>query len=305
MDPTPARPLPGTGYAVHPVGLDGSVFGWVAGPEDAADALSGFVDAGGDLVSTADHYAGGRSEIMIGNWLRGRADRDRLVIATKIGRHPDAPGLARASILAAVDASLVRLQTDRIDVLSFDGDDRRSPLEERLAAFDELERAGKVGALGLSGYEPDRVRELAAAADGAGPRVLLGEYSLMQRAPEDGLLPLAHDAGLAFLARLPLASGYLSGRYRSRDQPPESPMFAAASTHIGRRGTRVLAALDEIAAEHGTTSGVVALAWVLSRPAVSCAIVRARNGAELLGVLPAIPLVLGRAELVRLDAASA
>jgi aryl-alcohol dehydrogenase-like predicted oxidoreductase len=142
------RALSTTGVTVFPVAVDGSVFGWAAGIEHTLEVLDAFVEQGGQLISTADHYAGGRSEVMIGTWLARRGLRDGVLLATKVGRHPDNPGLSPRNVTNAVEASLERFGTDRIDVLSFDGDHPQTPVDETLEAVDALVRAGKVRFLG-------------------------------------------------------------------------------------------------------------------------------------------------------------
>lgn len=305
----PHRLIGGTGVSTMPVGIDGSVFGWASGVEATAEVLNDFTDAGGTLVSTADHYSGGRSEVMIGAWLRSLLDRGSVLVATKVGRHPDNPGLSARSILRAVDASLERLGTDYIDFLSFDGDHPETPADESLEAADRLVRAGKVRFLSASDYSGARLREFRAVAEPAAyPRfdTAVLEYNLMRREPAEGdVLPAVRELGMGFFARLPLAHGYLTGVMRTRDTVPESVMFAAAAQHVGRHGSRVLAVLDDIARQHETTPGVVALAWVLGRPGVTAAVVRARDGEQLASLLPAARLTLTRHDVRRLDEVTA
>jgi len=305
----PRRAIGSTGLTTMPVAVDGSVFGWAAGVEATAEVLNEFTDAGGTLVSTADHYSGGRSEVMIGTWLRSLLDRSRVLVATKVGRHPDNPGLSARALVRAAEASLERLGTDYIDFLSFDGDHPETPADESLEAADRLIRAGKVRFLSASAYTGARLREFRSVAEPAAyPRfeTALLEYNLMRREPAEGdVLPAARELGMGFFARLPLANGFLTGVMRTRDTVPESVMFAAAAQHIGRRGTRVISVLDEIAEQHDTTPGTVALAWVLSRPGVTAAIVRARDGEQLASLLPAARLTLTRNDVRRLDEVSA
>jgi aryl-alcohol dehydrogenase-like predicted oxidoreductase len=223
--PTPvSREIGRTGLGVFPYGVDGSVFGWTAGQDAALEVLDEFNAAGGTLISTADHYAGGRSEIMIGAWLARHPQRERVVIATKIGRHPDAPGLSARSIRAAVDASLERLRTDYIDLLSFDGDHPETPLEESLATVADLMAAGKVHHLSVSDFTGARLIEagrIAASLGLPGPEAVFAEYNLMERRRyETQLAPVIGGAGLGLVARLPLASGYLRGDFRTRDDLP-------------------------------------------------------------------------------------
>ncbi len=301
------REIESTGVRIFPIGLDGSIFGWAAGHDDTAQVLDLFADTGGSFISTADHYAGGRSEVMIGSWLRRRR-RDDVVLSTKVGRHPDAPGLSARSIRAAVDASLTRLGTDYLDFLAFDGEHRETPLEESLEAADALLRSGKVRHLAASGHRAERVREVQELArQGAYPgfSALFVEYSLLEReAYEKDLRPAVLESGRSAFARLPLASGFLTGMFRTRDDVPTSVMFGRATEYLGRRGSRVLDALDTVAAEQGETPGRVALAWVMLQPGIAAPVVRAKDAAQLSELLGAVDVLLTRHQVALLDAAS-
>jgi aryl-alcohol dehydrogenase-like predicted oxidoreductase len=302
------RELAHTGIQLFPVGIDGSVFGWAAGIDHTIEVLDTFVDAGGQLVSTADHYAGGRSEVMIGTWLTRRGIRDRLLLATKVGRHPDNPGLSARSLVNAVEASLERLCTDHIDLLSFDGDHPETPVDETLEAADALVRAGKIRFLGETGYTPERLKEIHGIASTAAYPVfsaVLNEYNLLERKfVEQELAPVAKSLGMSLLARLPLADGYLTGNFRSRDSLPDSVMFASAFRHIGRKGNRVLSALEVVAQEHECSLGTVAMAWLLGRPEVTAGLARARDSDQLLEILAATQVQLTRHQVGTLDSAS-
>ena len=303
-----SRRIGNTGMAVYPLALDGSVFGWAADTAATAEAIDLFVGVGGNLISTADHYAGGRSEVMIGSWLRRSQARDHLVIATKVGKHPDALGLSAAAIGRAVDASLERLGTEYIDLLSFDGDDPSVPLEESLTAVAELIARGKVHHLSAAGWSGERLRDAVRVAhrlELAGITTVLTEYNLLEREPyESDIAPVAFAQDLGVLARMPLAYGYLLGELRSRADRPKSPMFAAATQYIGRRGNRVLAVLDDLAWETGATVGQLALAWLLAKPSVSAPVVRVKDARTLLDLIPAVDLDLTCEQIERLDRAS-
>jgi aryl-alcohol dehydrogenase-like predicted oxidoreductase len=294
---------------VFPVAVDGSVFGWAAGIERTVEVLDALLEVGAPVISTADHYAGGRSEVMIGTWLARRGARDRVLLATKVGRHPDNPGLSPRNLTNAVEASLERFGTDRIDLLSFDGDHRETPVDETLEAADALVRAGKVRFLGASGYSTERLREIhSIATTSAYPvfQVALQQYNLLERgAVESELLPTARELGMSVFARMPLADGYLTGNYRTRDQLPDSVMFAGAFRHIGRKGNKVLAALEQVAAEHERPLGAIALAWVLAKPGITAALARARSAEQLRELLAATEVQLTRQQVAALDAASA
>ncbi|BDZ47464.1 aldo/keto reductase [Naasia aerilata] len=301
----PRRQIGTTGIGVFPYGIDGSVFGWTAGFEAAIDVLDEFHGAGGTLISTADHYAGGRSEVMIGAWLARQPERERLVLATKIGRHPDTPGLSARSIRAAVDNSLERLRTGYLDLLSFDGDHPETPLEESLTAVADLMASGKVRHLAVSDFSGARLIEARAVAGSLGlpfPEAVFAEYNLMERGHfEAEIGPIARTQQLGVVARLPLASGYLRGDFRTRDDQPSSPMFAGAVRYIGRRGNKVLRTLETISHEVGQNIGRVAIAWVLSKPGISAVVIHAKDGPALLDVMPATELHLTRQQLARLD----
>ena len=308
-DLAPARRAVGTtGLFVHPIALDGSVFGWAAGPEETATVLDVYSSAGGNLVSTADHYAGGRSEVMIGSWLRSRRIRNEMVIATKVGRHPDNPGLDPRSIIAAVDASLERLGVEHIDLLSLDGESSDIPIEESLGALEDLVTSGKIRAVGVSGFRAKTLARCEKAAEAGLPevRAIVVEYSLMRRAEyEKHLQPFAVRHNACGLARLPLANGFLTGDFRQREDFPTSGMFMDAAKHAGRKGTKVLGALDEIAAALESSPGRVAAAWVISRPGIASAIARARNAPQVAELLEAAMLDLPPEHVARLDRVSA
>jgi aryl-alcohol dehydrogenase-like predicted oxidoreductase len=304
-----SRAVGSTGVVVSPIGLDGAVFGWSTGIDQTAHVLDFYAATGGTLISTADHYAGGRSEVMIGAWLRTVADRSKIVLETRIGRHPDAAGLSKRSILRAVENSLDRLGTDYIDFLSFDGQDARVPLEESLETGVRLIAEGKVRFLSASNLGPDSIRraaELAEESGGPAFRAIVVEYNLMQRtAYERDLQPLATAMGRGALTRLPLAHSYLTGNYKTRADVPDSIMFDAAARHVGRRGDRILDALGSVAKDIGETPGRIALAWVLIKPGVAAAILRVQNVAELEQSLGATRVRLERHHLALLDRVSA
>ncbi|MET0589763.1 MAG: aldo/keto reductase [Naasia sp.] len=302
------RPIGSTGLSVYPFGIDGSIFGWAAGFEATVEVLDEFASAGGTLISTADHYAGGRSEVMIGSWLASQRRGD-FVLASKVGRHPDAPGLGARSIKNAVEASLERLRVDRIDLLSFDGDHPETPIEESLTAVGELIAEGKVGHLGLSEFTGRRAVEAmqtAARRSLPSPEAIIAEYNLMERDRYEGdLASVAEGYELGVIARLPLASGYLRGDFRSRDDLPTSPMFAGALRYVGRHGNRVLAALEAVSHEVGENIGRVAIAWVLSKPQVAAVAVRAMDAPQLLDLIAGARLpLLDASHIARLDKVS-
>ena len=302
------RRVPGTDVAVHPVAVDGSVFGWASGVEETVRILDAMAGYGGNLVSTADHYAGGRSEVMIGGWLRSLSDRGRVLIATKIGRHPDAPGLSARNVVRAAEASLLRLETDYIDILALDGVDPSTPIDETLEAVDQLRRAGKVRFLSLSGFPADKVREVSALATSAvypPIRLVSVAYSLMQRREfESELATVIDELDIGVVARRPLASGFLSGEFRFKDDVPSSPLFADALRHVGKWGSHVLQAVREVAEQRGDSMSRTALGWVLSKPGIVAAVVQVRSAEQLLALASPEEVVLTRHQVSVLDRAS-
>ncbi len=214
--------------------------------------------------------------------------------------------LAPRAIRRGVDASLERLRVDRIDVLSFDGEDPAVPIEQSLTAAAELVAAGKVGHLGAAGFGPEGLRNAVKAArrlEVTGIGVILPEYNLLERRRyEEDLAPIAVAADLGVLARVPLANGYLRGDFRSRHDKPASPMFQGALKYVNRRGATVLGVLDDIAEEVGQHVGRVALAWVLSKPMIAAPVVRVPDARALADLLPGASLALTADQLARLDA---
>lgn len=303
------REIDGTGIIVSPIGLDGATFGWAAGIDETARVLDTYSAGGGNLVSTADHYAGGRSEVMIGAWLRTVPDRGKVILETRVGRHPDAAGLSKRSMLRAVENSLTRLGTDYVDFLSFDGEDAAVPIEESLETGFRLISEGKVRFLSASRFSAASIRrvdEIAQESGGPSFRAILIEYNLMQRtAYERDFQPLATALGRGALARLPLASGYLTGQFRSRDDFPNSVMFDDATRFIGRRGDRVLDALRTVAKELDETLTRVALAWVLLKPGIAAAVLRAKDAEQVDEAFGATLVRLERHQMTILDKASA
>lgn len=317
--------LPGTELDVHPLCLGGNVFGWTADREASFAVLDAYRAAGGNLVDTADSYTwrvagntGGDSERVLGEWLTSRGARDRAVVATKVGSWPERPGLSAANIRAACEDSLRRLRTDHIDLYYAHRDDPDTPLEETLAAFDGLVRAGKVRHVGLSNYSAERLCSALTVADGHGlarPVAVQPHYNLVERAVyEDGLAEVVASADLGCLPYFALAKGFLTGKYRPGQAPPpadESPMASArgagAWAYLAEpsgRGERILAALDTIASGHGVPVAAVALAWLAAQPTVTAPIASARTVAQLETLLPMAEIALAPDELAALTAAS-
>ncbi|WP_191247310.1 aldo/keto reductase [Amycolatopsis deserti] len=298
---------------VFPLNLGGNVFGWTADEEQSFAVLDAYAAAGGNFIDTADVYmaripgnSGGESETIIGKWLERRGRRDDIVIATKVGAWPARPGVSAKNIREAVEDSLRRLQTDYIDLYYAHKDVADVPLEETLGAFDELVRAGKVRYLGASNYSADRLAEALSISDREGFARYVAvqpQYNLVERGYEEELAPLVAKEGLAALPYYGLARGFLTGKYRSREAGG-SPRAEGAVAYLDHRGERVLEALDEISAAHGTSPAAVALAWLAAQPTVAAPIASARNVAQLSDLLASVELRLSEGELAALDDAS-
>ena len=306
--PPARRRLGHSNLHVFPLALSGKVFGWTTDATTTRAILDGYADRGGNFIDTADSYSSGRSETMIGSWMRQRRNRDDLVIATKVGKGAQHPGLTSQAIAAAVDDSLRRLATDRIELLYLHIDDPEVPFEETLLAVDELIRRGKVLHFGASHHTGDRMMEarIASAQLGVAPMLALqNEYSLLaRRSYELGLAHLAAQQGLAVMPRFALAGGYLSGKYRSRTdlvagRGPDVARYA------GRRGRRVLTTLDRIAATHDASVATIALAWLLSKPRVVAPVTSVSRADQLFDLMAAADVSLTRHEVAQLDRVSA
>lgn len=299
--------LGASGIAVHPLALGTSGFGAAIDAGKAEEVLDRFAALGGTLVVTADSAAAGRSEHIVGKWIAARGTRDRMRIMTRVGRHPDHRGLGPRALAAAVDASLSRLGCERIDLLCFHGDDPDVPLEESLGAVDALISAGKVRAIGASGFAPERLIEARVLAANGLPRfeVLTTRYNLMERSGFEGASELvAHAQGLAVLPDIALAEGFLAGTVRRRADLRRDARGERHARHLSRRGLRVLRVLDEVAAAHGTVPAAIAIAWLLARPTVVAPIAGASRPEQVDALMAAASLILHRSELVELDRAS-
>lgn len=301
---------------VFPLCLGGNVFGWTADRDRSFAVLDAYVAGGGNFVDTADVYpawapgnSGGESETIIGEWLAARGNRDDVVVATKGSRLAPNTGLSAKAVHGAVDASLRRLGTDRIDLYYAHYDDPQTPVEETVTAYDELVRAGKVRYVAVSNMSPERITESLAFAEREGLARYVGlqpHYNLVERAAfEDELAGLAARWQLATLPYYALASGFLTGKYREGGPDVDSPRAAGASAYLTDRGLRVLAALDDVAGARHTTVAAVALAWLVSRPTVVAPIASARTTEQLAELMPMADLTLSPDELAALDSASA
>ncbi|MFF3158877.1 aldo/keto reductase [Streptomyces sp. NPDC057910] len=313
---TSLRPLGSADLSVFPLALGGNVFGWTADQAQSFAVLDAYLAGGGNFVDTADGYSkwasgnsGGESETIIGKWLATRGNRADVVVATKVGSHPQYEGLAAGTIKAAAEESLRRLGTDYIDLYYTHFDDTSVPVEEIVTALDELVREGKVRALGASNISPARLQESLDFADREGLAkyaALQPHYNLVSRGTYEGALQdTASHAGLAAVPYYALASGFLTGKYRP-GQSVDSPRAGGAGKHLDtERGRKVLAALDRIAQERDAEIATVALAWLAARPTVAAPIASARTVEQLPALLAVADLELTDAQLSELTAASA
>ena len=308
------RPIGDSGIEVAPLALGGNVFDWTADEAASFAVLDAFVDAGGTMIDTADVYSawvpghkGGESEALIGRWLkRDLAKRDKVVIATKVGFNA---GLAPETIAPSCEASLRRLGIDSIDLYYQHKDDENVPLEQSLAEFELLREQGKIRAIGISNFTADRVDEAVSTARRCGfmpPVALQPKYNLVEREGfEDELRDAAIRNGLGVFPYFGLASGFLTGKYRSEADLDKSPRGARVAGYLEGKGPRVLRALDEIAAEAGAAVAAVSLAWLMAQPAITAPIASATSVPQLAELVAAMELRLSLDQIARLDAASA
>ncbi len=313
------RALGGSGLRIAPLVFGANVFGWTVDQPTAFRLLDRFVDAGLNAIDTADVYSrwvpgnkGGESETMIGNWLRASpARRSQVVLISKVGSAPgpDGKGLSAKSIAAGVEHSLRRLQTDRIDLYLSHRPDANTPIEETLRAYQALIQAGKVRAIGSSNSSAAGLGEaLATAGAKKLPRyeVEQPEYSLCERQQFEGALRelcIAH--GLGVIVYYSLASGFLSGKYRSKEDLAKSARGSAVEKYLNERGFRILAALDAVARAHCATTAEVALAWLIAREGVTAPIASATTLEQVDSLVRATQLKLPAEDVQSLDAASA
>ena len=299
---------------VAPLALGGNVFDWTADEAASFAILDAFVGAGGTMIDTADVYSawvpghkGGESERLIGRWLkRDPAKRDRVVIATKVGFMA---GLAPDTIAPACEASLGRLGIERIDLYYQHKDDEGVPLADSLGAFDALVRAGKVRATGLSNFTAPRVEEALAACHQNGlaaPVALQPWYNLLERDRFEGELEMiCANQGLSVFSYYSLANGFLTGKYRSKDDLGKSPRGLRSVEYLAGKGPRVLAALDEVAAETGASLATIALAWTKAQHCITAPIASATSLEQFADLAAALTLDLTPGQIEALNAASA
>lgn len=305
-----------TDLTVAPINLGGNVFGWTLDEQESYEILDAFVEAGFNFIDTADTYpwwvngVGGMSETIIGKWMKSRGNRNKLVIATKVGSETKEHGydISKKHILKSAEESLQRLQTDYIDLYYTHFDDNVTPVEETLSAHDELVKTGKVRHIAVSNLSPERLEQSFEAAEKHGLSkyvALQPHYNLLERMSyESQYLPLVEKYGLAVFPYYALASGFLTGKYRSEADSSKSVRGKGAQKYMNAKGLAVLDALDKIAAKHDTKQATVALAWLLAQPYVGAPVVSATSKAQLDSLLAAPALNLDTEDLSFLDTAS-
>ncbi|BDR53336.1 NADP-dependent aryl-alcohol dehydrogenase [Bombiscardovia nodaiensis] len=301
---------------IFPLVLGGNTFGWTSSEADSRQVLDAYVQAGGNLIDTADVYSawapghsGGESEIVLGRWLAISGKRDQVMVATKVSQHPQYSGLSAANVEAAANESLLRLGIDTIDLYYAHFDDESTPLEETAAAFDKLVKEGKVRAIGLSNYSPERIREWFNIARENGltlPVALEPQYNLVHRKDYEGaLMQLAQDEHLAVFPYFSLASGFLTGKYRTMDDLKGKQREGMVKDYFTPAGLEVVAEVDRVAQEHQVAMATVALAWLKAKPGIAAPIASARIPSQLPDLLAAAQLDLTPEDMRALDQVSA
>jgi len=302
---------------VYPITFGGNVFGWTIDQKTSFEILDAFTGAGFNFIDTANVYSrwapgnkGGESETIIGKWLKQNGNRDKVIIATKVGSDMGSgKSLKKEYILKAVEDSLKRLKTDYIDLYQTHFDDEGTPVEETLEAYQQLISEGKVRYIGASNMSPERLREsLDASLEKGLPRyeTFQPHYNLLEREKfENGLEPLCLGNGLGVIPYFSLASGFLTGKYRTKADLGKSIRGGDMDKHFNERGLKILAALDEVAKQLNTTPATAALAWLIHRPSVTAPIVSATSLKQLDAIIKAPDLEMTAHEIELLTQESA
>jgi len=312
------RQLGHTKMQVAPLMLGGNVFGWTIDAETSFKVLDAFVDRGFNFIDTADAYSrwkpgnhGGESESIIGQWFQRSGKRDKVILATKLGMDlgDGKKGLSGKYILEAVEASLTRLQTDHIDLYQSHVDDQTVPLDETLGAYRKLIEQGKVRAIGASNYSGARLREAVEIAQRDGLpayQTLQPEYNLYDRQKfEQDQQPVAEELGIGVVPYFSLASGFLTGKYKTKEDTAGKNRGSRVEKYFDERGMKILAALDEVAKETGAAQATISLAWLLAQPTILAPIASATSVEQLQALVAAPDLTLSEAALKKLTEASA
>jgi aryl-alcohol dehydrogenase-like predicted oxidoreductase len=312
------RRLGRSSIMVPPLCLGGNVFGWTADEATSLKLLDALVEAGLNFIDTADVYSrwvpghsGGESETIIGKWMKARGNRDQVIVATKVGSEmgPTQKGLSKAYIRSAVEASLRRLQTDHIDLYQSHRDDADTPQAETLGVYADLINEGKVRAIGASNFTAARMKEALDTSARMGlPRYesLQPLYNLYDRSEFEGELEqLCRDNEIGVIPYYGLASGFLTGKYRSEADFGKSARGRNMGKYLNPRGEKILAALDQVALHHNATPAQVALAWLIARPSITAPIASATRLEQLRDLVAATRLRLDPADIEKLDKAGA
>ncbi|MBS1947132.1 MAG: aldo/keto reductase [Bacteroidetes bacterium] len=311
------RKLGNTNLEFAPLALGGNVFGWTIDEPDSFKVMDVFESGGFNFIDTADVYSrwapgntGGESETIIGKWMKQKNNRHKIIVATKVGSdmgqgHKD---LSKKYILKAAEGSLLRLQTDYIDLYQTHWDDDKAPVEETLEAYAELMRQGKVRWIGASNLSPERLKKSFEASKKHGYPVYQSfqpGYNLYDRGNyEKEIEPICIQHNMGVITYYSLASGFLSGKYRSENDLSKSKRGAGIKKYLNERGFKILHALDEVAKEHNTVPSSVAIAWLLSRPSITAPISSATSSEQLNDLIKAVELKLTEADTELLNKAS-
>ena len=311
------RELGNSGIEVAPLAFGGNVFGWTIDEPTSFKLLDAFVDAGFNLIDTADVYSrwkegnhGGESETIIGNWMKQRGNRDKVIIATKVGSDMgEGKSLKKNYIFKAVEDSLKRLQTDHIDLYQSHFDDLSTPVEETMDAYAELVKQGKVKAIGASNLSIERLKQSVEYSESKGlPRyeTLQPLYNLYDREGfEKELQPFSLQNNIGVINYYSLASGFLTGKYRSENDLSKSARGGGVKKYLNDRGFKILQALDEVAKRYNTKPATISLAWLMAQPAIAAPIASATNTEQLNDLIASANLKLDKEAIDVLNKASA
>lgn len=312
------RKLGNTDLHIYPVAFGGNVFGWTLDEKKSFEILDGFTESGFNFIDTADVYSrwapgnvGGESERIIGKWMKEKKNRHNIVLTTKVGSDmgDGKKGLKKQYILKAIEDSLQRLKTDYLDLYQTHFDDVETPVEETLEAYAQLQKDGKIRWIGTSNMSPERIlASLQASAAKGLPRyeTLQPHYNLYAREKyETQYESLAMENSLGVITYYSLESGFLTGKYRTKEDLGKSPRGGDMDKYFDERGLKILAALDEISNQYKATPAAVSLAWLIQRPSVTAPIVSATSKSQLGSIIQAPELNLDAEAIRFLDKASA
>ena len=312
------RKLGNSGLEISPLAFGGNVFGWTVDEPTSFRLLDAFVASGFEFIDTADMYSlwapgnqGGESETIIGRWFKRSGNRNKVLVATKVGMEmgPDKKGLSKPYIMRSAEDSLKRLQTDYIDLYQSHLDDADTRLEETLEAYAQLIEQGKIRAIGASNYTGERLsqaQEVSKKEGLPGYQSLQPHYNLYERADYEATLePVCREIGLGVIPYFPLASGFLTGKYRSEDDLSKSARGQGVKKYLNDRGMRILDALDQVSKRLDSTPARVSLAWLIARPGITAPIASATSVEQLDDLFAATRLELDQPSIDLLNEASA